>query len=89
MIDVKIEFVHSSQPYRLPDENANITASFPKGSLPNTGDIVRLDDIKFLGSSSYRVVDRVFEISNQRLYACTLVVASEKDELGLKELNKV
>lgn len=70
-IKVKISFLHDARPYISADEYSNIIVSFPSGALPNKGDIVEIDGIKH-PNGAFVVVYRVFQVSNQGLYAAEI-----------------
>ena len=76
MISVKIEFLHDARPYISSDEYENIVVSFPEGALPNTGDIIQLDDITH-PMGAFFVNHRVFEARGGSLCAVTLTLGVE------------
>lgn len=76
MIDAKINFLHDARPYISADEYANIVVSFPEGALPNTGDIIQIDDITH-PKGAFFVSYRVFEARQGSLYAVTLTLGVE------------
>ena len=76
MIAAKINFLHDARPYISVDEYENIVVSFPEGALPNTGDIVQIDDIKH-PKGAFFVNHRVFEARQGSLCAVTLTLGVE------------
>lgn len=59
---VKIAFTHDARPYRNADEYENMYFSFPKGEIPNKGDVVRIEGIEHpLGA--YYVSHRVCHVA--------------------------
>jgi len=77
-INAKISFIHNARPYIPADEYSNIVVSFPSGALPNTGDIVQIDDIRH-PMGAFVVSHRVFEARSGSLYAVTLTLGIENE----------
>ena len=75
-IKTKINFLHNARPYIPHDERSNIVVSYPAGALPNTGDIIQIDDITH-PKGAFFVNHRVFESRDGSLYACTLTLGVE------------
>lgn len=46
MTKFKISFTHDARPYTSSDVYENMWFSAPKGEIPNTGDIVQIEEIK-------------------------------------------
>lgn len=61
-IKAKIEFLHDARPYISQDEYESITLEFPLGALPNTGDVIKLENIQHPGGA-FVVAYRHFSIS--------------------------
>lgn len=76
MIAAKINFLHDARPYITADECSNIVVSYPEGALPNTGDIIQIDDITH-PMGAFFVSFRVFEARQGSLYAVTLTLGVE------------
>lgn len=75
-IKAKINFLHDARPYIAADECANIVVLYPLGALPNTGDIIQIDDISH-PKGAFFVSYRVFESRQGSLYGVTLTLGVE------------
>lgn len=81
IINAKIRFLHNARPYTSGDEYSNTDFAFPAGALPNTGDIVQLDDTTH-PEGAFVVSHRVIEVREGSLCAVTLVLTTESEWLS-------